>query len=327
MSSQDVTPQEALTRLGASTAEAVAQVLDTYAPGLVERGEVSVLPDAQSAFANLPFGAVAASVSYVDGVTGANVFVMSANGARALAAAMMGMPPPEPEEPDQAEDGTPKAIELTELELSAVAECANQMMAAAASAISVVLGQEVAISPPDTRVVDDTQTAIELFGTAPHAASTSFAIHGETCRLIQLVPAAFVVRMARAIDELSEQTGEADTAPGPVGGRRTQAEGTVESIGLEEALSGINLRVWAELGRAQVPLGRALELPLGAVVDLDCAADAPVNLYVNGLCFAQGRLFVTDEGEWAVRLESLGGPDPSAEPAGNSQPQIEGAFS
>ena len=141
-------------RLGASTAEAVAQVLDTYAPGLVERGEVSVLPDATDAFANLPFGAIAASVSYVDGVTGANVFVMSPNGARALAAAMMGMPPPEPEEPS--EDGETPAIELTELELSAVAECANQMMAAAASAISVVLGQEVEISPPDTRVVDDT---------------------------------------------------------------------------------------------------------------------------------------------------------------------------
>ena len=89
-----------MTRLGASTAEAVAQVLDTYAPGLVERGEVSVLPDAPSAFANLPFGAIAASVSYVDGVTGANVFVMSPNGARALAAAMMGMPPPESEEPE-----------------------------------------------------------------------------------------------------------------------------------------------------------------------------------------------------------------------------------
>jgi flagellar motor switch protein FliN len=328
MSGQDVTPQEALTRLGASTAEAVAQVLETYAPGLVERGDVSVLPDSQSSFANLPFGAVAASVSYVDGVTGANVFVMSPNGARALAAAMMGMPPPEPEEPEQDEDGKPKPIELSELELSAVAECANQMMAAAASAISVVLGQEVAISPPDTRVVDDTQTAIERYGTAPHACSTSFAINGETCRLVQLVPAAFVVRMARAIDELSEQQGDADAGAGVVGSHGlTHSEGGVESIGLEDALTGIRLRVWAELGRTKIPLGRALELPLGAVVDLDCTADAPVNLYVNGLLFAQGRLLVTDEGEWAVRLESLGGPDPSEQPPGNAQPQIEGAVS
>ena len=77
MSNPDVTPQEALIALGASTAEAVAQVFEMYAPGLVERGEVTVCPTPPSAFDNLPFGAIAASVSYVDGVTGANVFVMS----------------------------------------------------------------------------------------------------------------------------------------------------------------------------------------------------------------------------------------------------------
>ena len=99
MSNPDVTPQEALVRLGASTAEAVAQVFEMYAPGLVERGEVTVLPDAANAFDNLPFGAIAASVSYVDGVTGANVFVMSPAGARALAGAMGVPPPEEPEDP------------------------------------------------------------------------------------------------------------------------------------------------------------------------------------------------------------------------------------
>ncbi len=97
MSNPEITPQAALVRLGASTAEAVAQVFETYAPGLVERGEVTVLPDAANAFANLPFGAIAASVSYVDGVTGANVFVMSPAGARALAGAMGVPPPDEPE--------------------------------------------------------------------------------------------------------------------------------------------------------------------------------------------------------------------------------------
>ena len=97
MTNADITPHEALVRLGASTGEAVAQVFEMYAPGLVERGDVSVVPDPALAFDNLPFGAVAASVSYVNGVTGANVFMMSPAGARALAAAM-GVPPPD--EPD-----------------------------------------------------------------------------------------------------------------------------------------------------------------------------------------------------------------------------------
>jgi flagellar motor switch protein FliN/FliY len=49
---------------------------------------------------------VATSVSYIDGVTGGNVFVMTLDGARRLAAAMMGME--QPEDPD--------APELSELE-------------------------------------------------------------------------------------------------------------------------------------------------------------------------------------------------------------------
>jgi flagellar motor switch protein FliN len=325
VSSQEITPKQALLRLGASTAEAVAQVLDTYAPGLIERGDVTVLPDAAAAFDNLPFGAIATSVSYVDGVTGANVFVMSPASARALAGAM-GVPAPEPAESD---DG-PDVLELGELELSAVAEAANQMMAAAASAISVVLGQEVEISPPDTRVVDDAASAVDRYGSAPHATSTTFLIGSETCRLIQLVPSAFVVRMARAIDELSmEQGSDGDSSSGaPTPGALGATGDSVGdgAVGMREALSGISLRVWAELGRAQIPLADAVGLPLGAVLDLDCAADAPVDLFVNGLRFAQGQLLVTDDGEWAVSLERVGVQDRPAISATDAQTQLKGAL-
>ena len=51
---------------------------------------------------------------------------------------------------------------------------------------------------------------------------------------------------------------------------------------------------------------RAVALPRGAVVELDREADDAIDLYVDGLHFATGRLVVTDEGELAVRLESVG---------------------
>lgn len=319
--SADVTPREALMRLGASTAEAVAQVLDTFAPGAVERGDVTVMPDGVTPFSNLPTGALATSVSYVDGVTGANVFVLAPAGARALATAM-GVPPPEPDGEGNLPEG------LTELELSAVAEAANQTMAAAASAISLVIGQEIEISPPDTRVLAGSSAAAEAYGKAPHATSTTFLIAGEACRLIQLIPAAFVMRMVRAIDELSmRDDAAAAEGSGPGAGHRGADDGP-DTLGVEDALSTINLRVWAELGRTRLPLGRALELPLGAVVDLDRAADAPVDLFVNGLCFAQGHLLVTDDGEWAIVIDELGGrrpAEPAATAAAASEPQPEGA--
>ena len=288
--SNEITPRDALTRLGASTAEAIAQVLDMFAPGAVQRGEVSV-PEGSNPFSNLPFPAVAISVSYVDGVTGANIFVMTPEGARALATAM-GVPPPE------ADAENAGSIELTELELSAVAEAANQMMAAAASAIGVVIGQEIEISPPERRVLNDAKSALEAYGRSPHATSTTFLISGEQCRLLQLVPSAFVQRMVRAIDEARiEHTGASARASlaGAHGAQGFEDDEAARSVALQEALGDISLRVWAELGRARLPLGKALALPLGAVVDLDRAADAPIDLFVNGVRFAEGHLLVTED--------------------------------
>jgi flagellar motor switch protein FliN/FliY len=296
MTQQDVTPREALTRLGASTAEAVAQVLEMFAPGGVQRGEVTVIPDGSTPFSNVARGSIASSVSYVDGVTGANIFVLTPAGARGLATAMGAPPPPEEDGPD-----------LSELELSAIAEAANQTMAAAAGAIGVVLGQEIEISAPDTRVLDDPASAPDIYGSAPHAITTTFLISGESCRLIQLVPAAFVVRMVRAMDEQSaeESAADASVSGSSAGDGGAGDDSKPHSVALEEALGGIKLRVWTELGRARMPLGTALGLPVGAVLDLDRPADAPVDLYVNGMRFARGQLLVTDDGEWAVVLESL----------------------
>jgi flagellar motor switch protein FliN len=293
---QDITPRDALMRLGASTAEAIAQVLEMFAPGAVQRGDVTVLADDTAPFANVARGSIASSVSYVDGVTGANIFVLTPAGARGLAGAM-GAPKPE--------DDETTGGQLSELEMSAIAEAANQTMAAAASAIGVVLGQEIDISTPDTRVLDDPASAADIYGTAPHAISTTFLIDTEACRLIQLVPAAFVVRMARAIDELGAEHAGAKPSSNGASAAVAAGDSVPHSVALEEALGAINLRVWAELGRSRMPLGSALGLPVGAVLDLDRSADAPVDLYVNGVRFARGQLFVTDDGEWAVSLDAL----------------------
>jgi flagellar motor switch protein FliN/FliY len=262
-----------------------------FVPGGVERGDVSVMAEGRTPFANLPDGGVAASVRYVDGVTGANVFLMPAGCARGLATAMGA---------GGEEDGP-----LTELEMSAVGEASNQMLASAAAAISVVIGQEIDISPPDVQLITEDMDAADVWGTAPHACSTSFTIAGEPCRLVQLVPNTFVLRMARAIDEISMEQTAADynSQSGESG------DGDVNvAVPITEKLGDINLRVWAELGRTKLPIGEALELPVGALVDLDRTADAPVDLFINGLCFGHGHLLVTEDGEWAIEVLSLNKP-------------------
>jgi flagellar motor switch protein FliM len=70
-------------------------------------------------------------------------------------------------------------------------------------------------------------------------------------------------------------------------------------------LRSIFVRVWAELGRTHIPLKDALELSPGAVLELDQAAEAPIELFVNGLCFANGNLIVTGEGTWGLEVAAL----------------------
>ena len=108
-----MTAEDALKQLAVSTQEAVAGALRVFAPESVEAEGVAVVASGASPLAGLQYPAVATSVSYVDGVSGGNVFVMSRVGARKLAATMMAV------DPEGIQDD-----ELSELEVSAVGECA-----------------------------------------------------------------------------------------------------------------------------------------------------------------------------------------------------------
>jgi flagellar motor switch protein FliN/FliY len=280
--------EAALTRLAESSSEAVVGVLEMFAPGQVQAGDIAVLEGGTEPLAGLPFPAVAANVAYVDGVTGGNVFVMTLEGARRLAGAMMGMTEIEPSD----------ATELTELELSAVSEAGNQMMATAAGAISGVLETEVEIGVPETRTFDSAADAAGAYGSSPHVVRAAFSVCGEPCRLVQLVPNAFVVRMDRALDELTSEHEPDRSAAAGAASRASTGAGN-------PSLAGIPVRVWAELGRTYMPSADVVELPGGAVVELNESADDPIDLYVNGRRFATGRLMVADNNEWAVRIETV----------------------
>jgi flagellar motor switch protein FliN/FliY len=277
---------EALNRLGQSTAEACHGVLEMFAPGKVSIGEVTTLEDSTTAFDGVPVPSVAMSVSYVDGVTGGNVFLITLDGAKMLAASMMGMEAPE----------DPEATELSELELSAVSEAMNQMMAQAAATTSLVLGTEVEISTPETKSFTAADSIASAYPKTPHAVRVAMSICGEPARLVQLVPNAFVVRMSSALDEIG-----ADVGAVPDSG----ATGAAGPAAARPSLAGIPVRVWAELGRARMASAQIVGLPTGAVVELDKQADDAIDLFVNGTHFATGRLVVVDGTDWAVRIEHV----------------------
>jgi flagellar motor switch protein FliN/FliY len=199
---------------------------------------------------------------------------------------MMGM-----EEPED-----PEATELSELELSAVSEAMNQMMAQAAAATSLVLGTEVEISTPETKSFSAADSIASSFAQTPHAVRVAMSICGEPARLVQLVPNAFVVRMSSALDEIGSDVGAV-----PDTGSARPAGSTAG----QPSLAGIPVRVWAELGRARMASAQIVGLPTGAVVELDKQADDEIDLFVNGTHFATGRLVVVDGTDWAVRIEHV----------------------
>lgn len=84
-------------------------------------------------------------VNYVEGIKGCSILMLEEQDAKAIADLMMGSDG----------QGTFAQMELGELHLSAVSEAMNQMMGAAATAMSVMLERKTDISTPETKFMED----------------------------------------------------------------------------------------------------------------------------------------------------------------------------
>jgi flagellar motor switch protein FliN/FliY len=73
-------------------------------------------------------------------------------------------------------------------------------------------------------------------------------------------------------------------------------------------LSDVEMGVSVELGRTRMTVRELLSLAPGAIVELDKAAGAPVDLLVNGTLMARGEVVVIDE-EFAVRISEIVTPE------------------
>lgn len=69
-------------------------------------------------------------------------------------------------------------------------------------------------------------------------------------------------------------------------------------------LAEVQVELAVELGRVKLPLRDLLSLAPGAVLELDRAADAPVDVLVNGCLVARGEVVVID-GQFGVRVTAV----------------------
>jgi flagellar motor switch protein FliN/FliY len=280
-----VNAEQALRRLASAAAEAAAATLSSLTGEHVHASTPLVVVEGDPATGGFPGPAVVIAVGYVADGGGGHVLVLAESTARRLAETITG------EKSWAGEFG-----ELGELERSALEELGGRAAQAAAGHAADVLGHVPPTSAPEVALVADPEAAVRTDTTA-HAAVTTLAIGDDEALLVHLVAAHQLERTAERLERRDPSTRPWTPGPPPL----------VDFLatGVEDALTDVPVRVWAELGRAAVPLGAAARLDGGAIVELDEDVDDPITLYAGGSPFALGRLLRGDDGAWAVRIERL----------------------
>lgn len=280
------------------------------------------------------FEPVSVEVSYIDGFTGKNVFVLKSSDAAIISDIMLGG------------DGTSPAEDLNEIHLSAVQEAMNQMMGAAATSMSTVFNKKVDISPPNI-LLEDPEDDTHARLTEDAYVKVFFELKvGELIdsNIMQLMPMSFAKKLvdellngkaeeeaAVTVEEL-ERSFETETEepvkqqyetnhqenPSILGNTANQHSAVqsasfsnFEPVELNKSehrnldmLMDIPLKVTVELGRTKRTIRDILDLSAGSIIELDKLAGEPVDILVNEKLIARGEVVVIDE-NFGVRVTDI----------------------
>lgn len=145
-----------------------------------------------------PFEHISLQVNYVEGFTGANLFVIKKEDASIIADIMLGG------------DGTNPEKDLNEIHLSAVQEAMNQMMGASATSMSTVFEQKIDISPPTVSfeniekvTTTDAETKEEVFVKVSFQLIVGNLIDSN---IMQLIPLSFAKELVDQLLNSSDET-------------------------------------------------------------------------------------------------------------------------
>lgn len=269
---------------------------------------------------------VSVQVNFHEGVEGVNVLVIQDRDAAIISQLMMGFEGDVEEHPV-----------LGELELSALSEAMNQMMGAAATAMSTMLEQRILISAPQTSLVAQANDTLSIMpiGEEELLAKVAFRITIDgslDSTIMQLMPLPLAKQMVamlmgeqqppeveKPMPQKPELKAEgalqmAPEAPAPVESEGMHVVQPAQFMPLREVQAGdtqkmdlimdVPLQVTVELGRAKMTIKEILSLGEGSVVELDKLAGEPVDVLVNGQLIAKGEVVVIDE-NFGIKITDL----------------------
>jgi len=227
-------------------------------------------------------------------------------------------------------DGT---AEFSEDHIDAIQEAVNQMLGAAATALSTRLDKTVDFQPSTARQVALAEAGLDFAQLT--AIDYQIQIEGaEEGKIALLIPHPVIQEISEVLGAGEEaaapadaEMGEMDAAAaaeaggldfasmgsGPAAAEAPSMAGMVEGTDLDlgssekerlELLLDVKLDVTIELGRTVMLVRDILELGPGSVVELDKMAGETVDLLINNKKLAEGEVVVVDE-NFGIRITHL----------------------
>ncbi len=298
-----------LQKIGPGFAESMGSVFS-----MLTGREFAVTPQVgesldHEAIAKLQSGvAVFVKAHYTKGVTGTLLFSLPLQEGTMLVDLMLGG------------EGTPSS-ELAGDSRDALAETFNQILGSANQALSDMAGETLSISNVEIFSLESGDGAglQELLGTGPFD-TLSLATTQENLKttIHLLIPDLLVEQFRRKLGMVqpavsaapappasaAPQAPSAPSAPVATGPAPTASRQSSVDTGNLDLLLDIELPVMVRMGQTEMSLGDLLKLTPGSILELNRAADAPVELLVNGKQIAKGEVVVVD-GNFAFRITEI----------------------
>jgi len=205
---------------------------------------------------------------------------------------------------------------LDEVKLSALTELMNQVLGTVSSVLSETLRTNIAVFPPELRVVNFSAQGVEVPFFSDEQDVVAFNLELEADGLeskpIHLYDAEVLKRIAgQRTGKEREVIEEKKTkvAPAEFPDLKPTVTSELPSVPMEklELLLDIPLKVTVELGRTRMTLKQVLEMVPGSIVELDKLTGEPVDILVNGKLVARGEVVVIDE-NFGVRITEIVSP-------------------
>lgn len=230
-------------------------------------------------------------------------------------------------------DGRNPDLEMGDLQISAIGEVVNQLVGAAATALSKSFDRKLAMVPPESELLSVNSLVLP----GPYQQGALLQVRYQLAIEDVLDGELFELRPLGSARALYAQLTGAAAAPAPTAASAAPAaasplasapsaplapQATVQPVAFAplspaaapvaaspnlERILDIPLRVTVELGAAWLKVKNVLDLAKGSIVELDKLSGENVDLLVNGRLMAKGEVVVINE-NFGVRITEILGP-------------------